>query len=1067
MVETTLPGQKSEKSVIEQLDELQSSTGEPDVEAEIPLEKPPAPPPISDAEMTLEITPDPRTVQIQEIQAEAEFEKAKDEQIKHIQKEAYFSQFEDVRSGVASVFANIFEAPADITATALNFLLDPTMPFSQGSNGEILGRALQDGLNKVYETFGGQPLTAEETGLDKGLPTSGFTKLAGLPIFPGSADQPFSLRPLIPEAEPEFGNLGTQERSRYYKGARIATENAVLVALTPMLRALKHVPDIGPVRMREKIRRFLIQMGNITTSQPQVPANIHGEHFLGLVAADTQAIKVAAIETWAGIMLAVGMDYAERKDPGSELSKLVFGTTFAAGFSSLPLRTLYGYIQHWKAVGVSKWGGASASRRAQTVLKQEATDATELLKQLELAGTKELPEGVQGPLEKVFVPGFYERLGPALRTGDEGTINLFTAFLREAEKLESVESALHQQLYDLILQVMKEDVSHIQITQASLKKTNEAVQAFITTRLRLAEERLAGRIARSESAITQDEAHLMGVELIVAENRIADNTADQAWKKIDLSLKVTSAPATTQWEKILRSTGAEEGNAILKILDGENDLFHFLGTLKHTAATRDPITGVKGEAFTEFVPGSWGKEITMKQAQNLRSRILRTNREEQVKLVPNNRKIDLLSEVAESLRHSLGSLDRRLLGPIRENALLYEHALAMTRIAKDRFGPGTEVGNIVRTRRGGQRTPENIALKNIFLGAGPDKGAKGDAVIKRILASMQGDRTGALRGKALEMQNAMEQLFRQRFTHFAMKGGVFNKQAARTFLDNHKQQLHNFRGIREELEDIIELGEITKLHTKGLISAMRQVDDPSIHMSTLYAERGPASTFGEMVKEQPPNVLRKKVRKLVKDVNRDPTGQARRGLTGSFFLWLISRSTHKQPGNRLNPEMISGASLQQLWQSAPVQVIAKEIMNGEDFIMMSKILASSARLDMAILARATRGGSFNLEPNALIEKALRIGALKLSPLPASGGASIAQAQILSQSVKDAFRKNFRDPAHSMLYDAFMNKNDDLLKALFTDIISPEDVTFVIKQINAFMGTYLFSAGERSLNEDSE
>jgi len=332
---------------------------------------------------------------------------------------------------------------------------------------------------------------------------------------------------------------------------------------------------------------------------------------------------------------------------------------------------------------------------------------------------------------------------------------------------------------------------------------------------------------------------------------------------------------------------------------------------------------------------------------------------------------------------------------------------------------------------------------------------------------MQGDRTGSLTGKALEMQNAMEQLFRLRFMHFSMKGGKFNPSAAKTFLENHNQQLHNFRGLRKDLEEIIRLEDTTKLHQLRYDKAMKQVNDPSIHMSTLYAGRGPASTFGELVREQPAATLRKKVRKIIKDVKRDPTGQARRGLTGSFFLWMITKATHKQPGNIHNPTIISGATLRQLWQSDSVQIIAKEIMDGADFIMMKKVLASADRLDLAVLARAAKGGSFSLQPSTFIESALRWSALKLSPLPSGGPASIAQAQILSNSVKTAFRDNFRDPAHGMLYDSFMNQNDDLLKALFTDIITPDHARIVIKQINAWLATALFTVGERTLNEEDE
>lgn len=1069
MGETTLPGTKS---TVEQLEELQQLgtvgedrfTGPAGADIEIRLEKKPPVPEVEPVAEVGEAIP-PEDLQIQQIKQEAELEKSRNDQIQQIRQQAVFSQQDDIRGGVSSVFLDLLDVPGDLTATIINFLLDPNEPFGAGSNGEHVGRALQDGLNKVYEIFGGEPLSAEETGLDKGLPTGGFTSIGKLPIFPSVGIRGFDLGPLIPEAEPEFGNVGTQERSRYFVGARTATENAIITALTPALRLLKNVPDIGPLRTRDKVRKFLKQIGDITTSQPQVPANLGTPgKFASLIPADRQAIKAAAVETAAGISLAVGMDVAERKYPGSEVAKLVFGTAFASGTTLLPLRTVASYTKQWHKMGVAKWGGPGAKKRAQTVLHKETVDTEKALENLRLKGKKSLPENTQGPLEEEFIPGFFEHMGPALRTGDEGTINLFTAFLRESEKLEMSESVLHQQMSDLIMATMRSDVTDVKVTQETLKEATEALKDFIVRRKALAEERFALRIAESKSAITQDEAHMLGVEIITAEQKIVDNTVDQAWTNVDLTMKTTSAPSTNTWRKVLGKVSEEEGNAIFKLVDGERDLYKFLGKLKHTPGTKDPITGHTGPGFTEYISGSWGKEVTMKQSQDLRSRILRTIRKEQVELVPNNRKIDILNEVADSLLHNMGALDRALLGPLPQNAHLYDFALKTTRIAKEKFGPHTEVGKVVRIRPGGKPLPENLALKNIFLGAGSDRGAKGDAVIKQILASLsEGGRTA----QAREMSNAMEQLFRLKFTHASMNGGTFNPSGAQHFLENHAQQLKNFRGLRDDLQSVIDTGDITKLRLKGLKNAEKQVNDPSIHMSTLYAERGPDSMFKDLMKEQPSSMRKKKIRKVIKDTKRDPTGQAREGLKGSFFNWMMKKSTHEQKGNIHNPEILSGASLHQLWKTESIQEIAKEIFSPADFVMMNKILASTKRLDQAVLAHATRGGSFDLQPNRVIERLLRVAALKIAPLPSSGGASIAQAQILSNTVKDKFRQLFKDPAHHALYDAFMNKNDDLLQALFSDTIKPEDVRFAIKQINAWLPTALINIGERSINEEDE
>ena len=78
-----------------------------------------------------------------------------------------------------------------------------------------------------------------------------------------------------------------------------------------------------------------------------------------------------------------------------------------------------------------------------------------------------------------------------------------------------------------------------------------------------------------------------------------------------------------------------------------------------------------------------------------------------------------------------------------------------------------------------------------------------------------------------------------------------------------------------------------------------------------------------------------------------------------------------------------------------------------------------------------------------------------------------RASLFSSKVRAKFNEYFRDPAHGMLYDSFMTKDDALLKALFTDIITEEQRAFVQTQINAWIPTALFNIGERTMNEDTE
>ncbi len=1049
MAEVTLPGEKT-----------------------IAEERPQTAPAKSPSAIRIDIPPlrQAQEEQLDRIRKQAELEEAQREQIERIRKEAALQQQEDARSGVNAVFADILDIPGDLSAVLINGLLDPTLPFSKESNGAFIGKKLQDGLNKVYQQFGLDPLTAEETGLDKGIPTGGITKLFEQPIFPDIGDaitgKGFNLTPLITPAEPELGNIGTQERSPIFNIARTATESAVFTILTPALRLLKEVPKFGPLKTRAKVRRFLKQVGDLTTSQPglKVPTKVTPftvpKGGFPVQPVDKQALKAAAVETWAGLALGKGMEVAKEAYPGSTVAEVVIGTAFASSGSLLPMRFLWSQAKNAHTAGIAKWGGAGARKRAQTVLLKETDDVKKAIQELESQGLTEAGE-------PKFVPGFFEKMTPALKTGDEGTINLFTAFLREAEKIDMSNSKLHQELSDIIMATMREPVSDIQLTQEVVEKSVQAIRQLILRRLEMQQNRLAERIATSKSPITQEEAQRMALESIIKEQEIAEQTVDRIWQNVDLNLTASTAVARNTLSSILKRIGAEEGSGLLKIVDeGEKKgLSDFIGKLKTTKATQDPITGKIGPDFVEFVPGTWGKEISLLQAQNLRSRVLRTIRKERVELVPNERKIALLSEVEESLLQVLGSLERSKIGPLEENALIYRHALQLTREVKTRFGPGTEVGNIIRIRRGGNIKSELTAIDSIFAGAGASKGAKGDETIKRILASLQGSRDLPLGGTALEMRDAMEQLVRIRFMKTAFSGGVFNKNAAQRFVENHAMQLRNFSDLKGDLLDVIKTGERTAMSELALKALHRNVNDEKMYLSTIYAEKGPNTTFTSLQKEMPERALKAKIRRLIKDTLREPTGRAREGLNGAFFIWMLEKATIK-PSDLHQTSLISGLELNRLWETKAVQIMAKELFKDKDFKFMKQLLESSKRLDMGVLAHAAKGGSFNLKPNVFIEKGLLSLALKYSPT-GEGKGRLQRASLFSSAVRAKFNEYFRDPAHGMLYDSFMTKDDALLKALFTDIITEEQRAFVQTQINAWIPTALFNIGERTMNEDTE
>ena len=201
-------------------------------------------------------------------------------------------------------------------------------------------------------------------------------------------------------------------------------------------------------------------------------------------------------------------------------------------------------------------------------------------------------------------------------------------------------------------------------------------------------------------------------------------------------------------------------------------------------------------------------------------------------------------------------------------------------------------------------------------------------------------------------------------------------------------------------------------------------------------------------------------------VNKDTSGKAREGLDSAFMLCLMKKTTHVKMSS-LEGEFVSGQHLKRLWETPEVQQIAQKLLSKDRYKFMKQTVRTMEALDLARLSHSARGGVFETMPNVMFERLMRGLFLRHAPLPTGGGGSIAAQQLLSSSVRDAIRKHFRTPAIDILNEAFMGGDIELMKMLFTDIISTKKRVFIAKQVNAWLATALYNMGQTAINEDTE
>ena len=850
------------------------------------------------------------------------------------------------------------------------------------------------------------------------------------------------------EREPVFGADPNRPppTSEEYEFGRFMAENMLFTIVSPMLARLKTPEVLLPSgKLKEltkiqKIKRFFRGAGEMALEKP---------------------VQTVTIETMAGAGGAYGQLQGVRNYPDSAFAQFLTTTAGASSATLLPVRTLWGGLKHLKDIGMNRFGPSAAMRNAQSRVQRTAEDPTKALANLDNKDR--------------FVPGFIDLLTPAERTMDIGMLKIQRAFFDELESFELNQFARWRKMHGLLVEIATTPKGTAEFTQTSVREGIEALDSILATRLQNAKDLLAKKVAERGTAITEREANLLGRELLEREELIASKTDRELWDLVDLEATVTSAPIRAEFEAIQREIRTESGAGLLKFTGqnatdgGANDLFKFIGKLTVKEDKLGQVTKFTSQAGkkTVFEKGSWGDEIDLGQVQSLRHRILQEKRMERAADAPNKRKIGFLIRLDEALMHSAGALERtKMIGPNTEAGARYLAALNFTRTFKERFGSPT-IHKLMSIDKRGNVVPEDLTFSKIFTGSGAEGAAKGAAVVDEFIKAVT-DPTARPEAVA-EMKGAIENLIKGRFTLKAVDGDAINLTKAQNFLNANRKLLKKFPEIKRDIIESIREQSTLKIRERRFSQATKQVHDTKLSMATVYLNEPVKAKFDKIAKLSLLNnkEFEKQLNRMIRMTKRDKSGDARQGLNSAFMLWMTERSMHRKAGDIDAPEFLSGFQLKDLWGKESTQRIANRLLSQNEKDMMDKMVLSAEALDLARHAHAAKGGTFDTGPNAVITRLLRYAALKLSPLPSGGGGSIAAQQLLSQGAKEALEKRFRDPAVKILYDAFINQDEDLMRAMFMDIITPEDKAFVAKQVNAWLATALYNAGEKYINEEDE
>ena len=959
-------------------------------------------------------------------------EESLEEELHRIQQEARQFYRDDIRRGIDSTMLKMFDLFPNAAVEAFDLV------FGRSESGPF-----QTGIE-----------------FDKEYYKHGFTKFAtGLGILAKPEDRP----PVFGIPEGKYPPQSEEFRMGEFMG-----ENLIFTLLSPLMSKIPYPKTKGPdPRMQgpvggrfslkdadltkgEKIRRFLSGIGETALKYPK---------------------QTLAIETWAGYGAAWGQLLAKRHYPDSPATEFLFMFGGASGATALPLRTLYGGLKHLKDVGHQRYGGMGALQKAKARVQAAAEDPKKALESL-------------NDLDQ-----FHKDIVPLLTTGeltmDEGMLMIQKAFLEEASEHISLNHlARWKQIHDTIVEIAAAPATDVKITTETIDDSIKALKSLIDERLEIAKTRIAEEIIakRALGKLSSKEANLIARAIVDREYDIARVTDKELWDLVNKDLQVSTAPIRSALKEILENTKVEAGNLMKLTSEGAalgdpNAIARFIGSMKETTVF-DVVLGTRRKVRT-FVPGTWGLETDLGSIQAIRHRLLLEGREIRSKPAANKYKLALLAKLDEAFLHAVGAIERKgFHGPLTAEAAAYERALAFTRHFKKQYGQ-THVKKLMEVdKQGNPKIIEELTLEKIFSGKGAGGAAKGEAIIDEFLSAIRKIEVRGQKGdpdatqKVVdEMRGAIEDVIKARFTYQCIDdGGIINRDKAKKFIVDHQYlwEKEVFPEIKKDLEEAIQWNDLTILKENKFNSLKKHLTDSKSSLATIYIKDSPNRAFSELISSKyvDNKEIQKELKKLLHHLKRDPSGQAREGFESSFMQWMINQAVKENRGE-LHGEFISGAILRSLWKNPKVQYIATSVLKKDRYKTLEQLVKSAEVLDLARNTHKARGGVFDTMPNVMIERFLRWAVLKYSPMPDTGRGSIAAQQLVSAGVRDNIRKHFRDPAIDILTTAFMEGDIELMKLLFTDIITMKNKPLLAKQVNAWLATALYNLGETAINEDDE
>lgn len=571
---------------------------------------------------------------------------------------------------------------------------------------------------------------------------------------------------------------------------------------------------------------------------------------------------------------------------------------------------------------------------------------------------------------------------------EPGLLSLQQSIARSSDTLSATNQERVAAVNDLSRATLQ-GATRIDTDDVNPQEARAFLDSLIEERIQIARIQTEEAVARLGPNAPREQANRIARQKIDEALDAARTQERELYAAADLTVPAAPTTAARETENITREVMSNRARDVSKVLPAQAR--RFLGRV-------DPESG-------EFIPGDFlTRTSSLDELVTLRSELLGSAARERAKPAPDRFKLSVLARLDDALLQDMSVADST------DQALAT--ARAFSRDLNQRFRQG-DVGDILGfevTREAS--VPPSLTLETTIGRPGMRAAEAADQLMRAVQVS----------GDPPAMQQAISDFLTDEFLRASQRGGDFNPTLAQNYLARRQDVLSRFPELRQRLEAATAAGD-AQMAAEGL-------RNPRQSPAAVVLRAPPGKEIERLLSSPRP---REATQQVIGLLNTDGTQRALPAMRHAFVDFLLERSTNT--GQQLGDAgLLSGVRLRDLMASPAVQQVAETLLTPAQRRTIDRVVATQTRLERGMRAPESAEGILTGPRHMLAELGRRFAAASLGRQAGRAAGSGGTVQIPGQFVRVADEMAARglDPARTVLVDAVMSPNPDLLRALLLE-----------------------------------